>query len=254
MELLLAMPVGYTQPPIRFGLVSAHMAYRVGPGPILLGIRLPDDLQDGLMLLDCDGFDGIGDPLPCCSQILGECRRRNYRGIVCDFEGSPTECLAQLVSVLDQQCAKEGWTLYVPEQWAAYAPAARVLIPSAVTRGTLEKRLRIAMERYGPARPVLAIEWLREDLPLPTDRRGEALTQLELEDQMRRLQPATFFDRGLCAHYYTYMTPGGQAHFVLFDTPNSLRAKLSLANRLGLPAVLMAAPEVMGYLPAILDT
>lgn len=253
MELLLAMPVGYTSPPARFGLTSAHMAYRVGPGPVLLGIRLPDDLQDGLMLLDCADFDGEGDPLPCCSQILTECRHRNYQGIVCDFDQPPSDCLIQLVSTLDQQCAKEGWSLYVPEPWATHAPAARVLIPSAVTHGTLERRLRIAMERYGPARPVLAVEWLREDLPLPTDRRGEPLTQLELEDQIRRLQPATFFDRGLCAHYYTYMAPGGQAHFVLFDTPSSLRAKLSLANRLGLPAVLMAAPEVMGHLPAILD-
>ena len=253
MELLLAMPVGYTPPAVRFGLTSAHMAYRVGCGPTLLGIRLPDDLQGGLMFVDCEGFDGIGDPLPCCSQILGECRRRSYGGIVCDFDGAPTQCLSQLVSVLDQQCAKEGWMLYVPEQWAVHAPAARVLIPSAVTHGTLERRLRIAMERYGSARPVLAVEWLREDLPLPSDRRGRPLTQQELEEQMRRLQPATFFDRGLCAHYYTYMASGGQAHFVLFDTPKSLHAKLSLADRLGLPAVLMAAPEVTMHLSGILN-
>ena len=254
MELLLAMPVGHTPPPARFGLLTAHMAYRIGSGPVLLGIRLPEELQGGLMLVDCEGFDGLGDPLPCCSQILGECRRRNYSGIVCDFDGEPTACLKQMTETLDHQCAKEGWTLYVTEQLAAHAPAARVLIPSAVTNGSLERRLRVAMERYGASRPVLAVEWLRKDLPLPNDRRGDPMTQLELEDQIRRLQPATFFDRGLCANYYTYMANGGQAHFVLFDTPQSLRAKISLCNRLGLPAVLMAAPEVMGHLPAILDT
>ena len=161
MELLLALPVGHTAPPTGYGILSAHMAYRIGKGPVLLGIRLPEDLQGGLMLLDCTGFDGEGDPLPCCSQILGECRRRNYRGIICDFEGPPNPCLSQLLSVLDQYCAREGWTLHVPEGWASFAPAARVLIPSSVTVGTLERRLRGAVERYGAARPVLAVEWLR---------------------------------------------------------------------------------------------
>lgn len=251
MELLLALPVGHTAPPTHYGLLSAHMAYRIGNGPILLGIRLPDDLQGGLMLLDCVGFDGMGDPLPCCSQILGECRRRNYRGIVCDFEGPATNCLGELLSVLDQYCAKEGWALYVPEQLASHAPAARVLIPSGVTSGTLERRLRIAKERYGHARPVLAVEWLRQDLPLPTEGKGEPLTQLALESQMRRLEPAVFFDRGLCAHYYTYMN-GSQAHFVVFDTPRSIRAKIAIAEQMGLPAVLMAAPEMDGRWAEIL--
>lgn len=246
MELLLALPVGHTAPPTQYGLLTAHMAYRIGNGPTLLGIRLPDDLQGGLMYLDCLGFDGMGDPLPCCSQILGECRRRNFRGILCDFEGPPTNCLSLLLSTLDQHCAKEGWALHVPESCAAHAPSARVLIPSSVTKGTLERRLRLAKERYGPARPVLAVEWLREDLPLPSDRRGDPLSQLALEDQIRRLEPAVFFDRGLCAHYYTYRSGDGQAHFVLFDTARSLRAKIALAEQMELPAVLMAAPEIEG--------
>lgn len=244
MERLLALPVGHTAPPTRYGLFPAHMAYRIGNGPILLGIRLPDDLQGGLMYLDCVGFDGMGDPLPCCSQILGECRRRNYRGILCDFEGQSTACMRQLLAVLDQHCTKEGWSLHVPESFAAHAPGARVLIPSSVTHGTLERRLRIAKERYGEARPVLAVEWLREDLPLPSERRGDALTQLALENQIRTLEPAVFFDRGLCAHYYTYRASDGQPHFVLFDTARSVRAKLALAEQLELPAVLLAEPEV----------
>lgn len=244
MERLLALPVGHTAPPTRYGLLSAHMAYRIGNGPILLGIRLPDDLQGGLMYLDCVGFDGLGDPLPCCRQILGECQRRNFQGILCDFEGQPTACLSQLLTVLDQCCAREGWSLHVPEACAVHAPGARVLIPSAVTQGTLERRLRIAKERLGEARPVLAVEWLREDLLLPSDQRGEPLTQLALENQIRTLEPAIFFDRGLCAHYYTYRASGGQAHFVLFDTARSVRSKLALAEQLELPAVLLAEPEV----------
>lgn len=253
MELLLALPAGRPAPAERFGMICAHMAYRVGAGPRLLGIRLPDGLRGGMMLLDCDGFDGAGDPGPCCSQILGECRRRQYRGIVCDFEGPPTGCVGQLLTTLDQGCAKEGWALHVPESCAGFAPSARVLISSALTTGTLERRLRSAMERWGPTRPALAVEWLREDLLLPAEGRGDPMTQAALDDQLHRLEPAVFFDRGLCAHYYTYMARSGQAHFVLFDTPRSVRAKLALARQLGLPAALLAAPEVDSFLPAILE-
>lgn len=59
-----------------------------------------------------------------------------------------------------------------------------------------------------------------------------------------------FFDRGLCAHYYTYMK-GPQAHFVLFDTPKSIREKLETAKRLGIVAALLPQPEVEEYLEEI---
>lgn len=249
-ELLLALPAGQETGGRSRGLVPAHMAYRVGPGPKLLGIRLPQGLRGGLMLVDCAGFDGGGDPVECCRQILGECRRRSFRGIVCDFEGPPAGCLPRLVGTLDRNCSAQGWTLYVPECYALHAPGARVLIPSVLTHGTLERRLCAALERYGPERTALAVEWVREDFPLPAQGRGAPLAQERLEEQIRRLEPAVFFDRGLCAHYYTYMA-GPQAHFVLFDTPRSIREKLGLAQRLGVCAALLPQPEVEEHLEEI---
>ena len=47
------------------------------------------------------------------------------------------------------------------------------------------------------------------------------------------------------------MPRAGQAHFVLFDTPRSVRSKLDLAQRLGLYGALLAAPEVGGWLGEI---
>ena len=32
--------------------IPTHMAYRIGPGPKLLGMRLPTQLRGGVMLLD----------------------------------------------------------------------------------------------------------------------------------------------------------------------------------------------------------
>ena len=145
-ELLLALPAGRDTQGAAFGLTPAHMAYRLGLGPRLLGARLPDSLRGGLMQVDCAGFDGTGDPVGCCRQILGECRRRSFRGIVCDFEGMPAGCLGKLVEILDRNCAAQGWALYVPETLAPSAKTTRILIPSAMTHGALERRL-------GQARP-----------------------------------------------------------------------------------------------------
>lgn len=251
MELLLALPAGHAVPD-GCPVTAVHMAYRVGPGLRLLGVELPEVPPGGLMYLDCAGLEGGGDSGQCAGQIMGECRRRGCRGILCDFEGPPLPCLAELTAALDRACAGQGCMLLVPETYASHAPSALVLVSSAVTAGSLERRLRGARERWGPARPVLAAEWLREDFLLPAEGRGEALSRQELEGQLRRLQPAVFFDRGLCAHYYTYMAPGGQAHFVLFDTVRSLRAKLAVARQLELPAVLLAEPEVGPCLGEIL--
>lgn len=243
-ELLLALPGGMDSRGKAYGLTPAPMAYRIAQGPRLLGARLPAAARGGVMGLDCQGFDGRGDPLPCCRQILAECRRRGFRGILCDFEGPPAGCLPKLAGALARGCADQGWTLYVPEAYAPHAPSARLLLPSRLTSGTLEGRLRAALAHYGPERLALAVEWVREDFPLPAAGRGRPLSREELADQLRRLEPAVFFDRGLCAHYYTYMAAGGQAHFVLFDTPRSLAEKLAVAQRLGLWAALLPGPEV----------
>lgn len=246
-ELLLALPAGRDTRGRDFGLTPCHMAYRVGPGPRLLGARLSPGARGGLMQLDCAGFDGTGDPVPCCRQILGECRRRGYRGIVCDFEGPPCGCLGRLVEILDRNCAAQGWGLYAPEAYLPQAPGGRAMVPSALTRGTLERRLREALERYGPQRVALAVEWVREDFPLPAAGRGAPLAPDALEGLLHRLEPAVFFDRGLCAHYFTYMA-GPQAHFVLFDTPRSVREKLETAKRLGVIAALLPGPEAEDHL------
>ena len=249
-ELLLALPAGGLTEGESFGLTKAHMAYRVGPGPRLLGARLPDGLRGGVMQLDCAGFDGSGDPVDCCRRILSECRRRSFRGIVCDFEGAPSDCLMKLVKILDRNCAAQGWALYVPESYAASAPAGRVLISSVLTHGTLERRLSAAAERYGKERTVLAVEWVREDFPLPAGGRGRPLARPELESLIQRLEPAIFFDKGLCAHYFTYMV-GPKAYFVMFDTPRSVREKLDLANRLELRGALLPGPEIEPHLDEI---
>lgn len=250
-ELLYALPGGGRGQGKGWGLTPAHMSYRVGPGPRLVGVGLTPEIRGGAMMVSCAGDPGGGDCRLCCRQVAEECRRRGFDRVVCDFEGAPVGTLEQLARALGAQCAQAGLALYLPESYASLAPGCRVLVSSVVTSGTLARRLEQAMERWGADRVVLAVEAAAEDFPLPADGRGSPLGPERLRELMERLEPAVFFDRGLCAHYFTYMPRAGQAHFVLFDTPRSVRAKLDQAQKLGLYGALLAAPEVDSWLEEI---
>lgn len=247
-ELLYALPGGAGTDCARWGLTPAHMTYRIIPGPKLIGVGLTGSVRGGAMLIasSCEGLEG--DPAPCCRQVVAECRKRGFSRVICDFEGAPVGGAGALASALARTCAQNGLSLYLPEPFAPLVEGCRVLVSSALVTGTLEKKLRTAMERYGGERVVLAVEAVAEDFLLPASGRGTPLSPAALSALTARLEPAVFFDRGLCAHYFTYMVRGEGAHFVLFDTARSVREKLDAAQKLGIPSALLAAPQVEDWL------
>ncbi len=250
-ELLYALPPGMENAGEQWGLIPSHMAWRIVPGPRLIGVGLRPSLQGGAMYIACAEDPGPGDPLPCCRQVAAECKKRRLDKVVCDFEGVLSDHARRLAGALGKACAQNALTLYLPEELADDAPGCRVLVSSVVTSQTLERRLLAALERYGPDRVVLAVDAGACDLLLPALGPGSPMTPGALRALMERVEPAVFFDRGLCAHYFTYMVTGGEAHFILFDTPQSVRAKLDTAQRLGIPSALMAAPQVADWLEEI---
>lgn len=252
-ELLYALPGGGNRPPPEWGLTLAHMTYRVTPSLRLAGVGLTDGVRDGGMFIACPGDAEEGDTAFCCRQLAGECRRRGFTRVVCDFESPPSPALSRLVSAFGNTCAQNGLTLYLPESFAHLVPGCRVLVSSVVVSGSLQRRLERAAQNYGHERVVLAVEAAAEDFLLPASGRGTHLTPAELSALMRRLEPAVFFDRGLCAHYFTYMASGGKAHFVLFDSPRSVAEKLSAAQNAGISSALLAAPQVEGWMEEILS-
>ena len=249
-ELLYAAPTGGADC-ARWGLTPAHMTYRIVPGPKLIGVGLSGEVRGGAMLIasPCESLDG--DPAPCCRQVVGECRKRGFTRVICDFEGTPGGGGGALAAALSRTCVQNGLKLYLPEPFAPLAEGCLVLVSSALVTGTLERKLRAAMDRYGPDRVVLAVEAVAEDFLLPASGRGAPLSPAALSALMSRLEPAVFFDRGLCAHYFTYMNRGEGAHFILFDTPRSVREKLDTAQRLGVTSALLAAPQVGEWLEEI---
>lgn len=251
-ELLYALSGTTENTGAEFGLIPVHMTYEILPGPKLAGVGLTPETRGGAMLIACSGVPLAGDTQYCCRQVLGECQRRGFDRVILDFEGADTPDTQRLVSALSGSCKQRGLPLYLPEALASSADGCRVLVSSRVLSGTLESRLQTAAERWGRERVVLAIDAAAEDYPLPISGRiGVPLEREQLQVMIGRLEPAVFFDRGLCAHYFTYMAQGGQAHFILFDTARSVREKLDTAQHLGIPSALLAAPQVFGWLPEL---
>jgi hypothetical protein len=252
-KLILTAPPGCTQQAAAYGLPVGHMAYRVGPGARLLRANIPINLRGGLMVIDGGGFDGRGDAVPFCQQVLRECSVRGFDGVILDLEGQPHPLLGQIVSRLGALLSHRGWPLYVPEEYARFSDQAKVIIPSALSGGSLAQRLSEAVQCYGAGRVALGVQRTAEDFTLPSPTgSGVPLSREELSRRIQSRGAATFFSDELCAHYFTYMSRQSGAHFVLFDDAGSIRKKLHVAQGLGLDACILAWPEVDDILPQIL--
>jgi hypothetical protein len=252
-KLILTAPPGCTQQAAAYGLPVGHMAYRVGPGARLLRANLPINLRGGLMVLDGGGFDGRGDAASFCQQVLRECSARGFDGVILDLEGQPHPLLGQIVSRLGALLPRRGWSLYVPEEYAQLTDQAKVIIPSALSGGSLAQRLSEAAQRYGAGRVALGVQRTAEDFTLPSPTgSGVPLSREELSRRIQSRGAVTFFSDELCAHYFTYMSHTSGAHFVLFDNAGSIRKKLHIAQGLGLGACILAWPEVDDILAQIL--
>ena len=81
---------------------------------------------------------------------------------------------------------------------------------------------------------------------------GTPLTPEELSALREKCGAAVFFSEELCANYFSY-TAQGRAHFVLFDTAETLRRKLRLGRERGMETAFLMYPEVSDLLPELLN-
>lgn len=251
-NLILAVPPADMTAGRAHGLTLAHIAYRVGGGPHLFRANSPVPLRGGMMLIVDDGYDGRGEPSTFCREVIRECAARGYTGVICDFERY-LPALARVVAELAPMLARRGWPLYVTERYGPHSGTAKVLIPTALSGGSLRVRLEEAVSQYGANRLALAIERVAQDffLPSPTGQ-GLPLSQDELRARMEQLQPSVFFSEELCARYFTYMSRQNGAHFVLFDDAASIGKKLRLARSLDIGDALLPYPDVSDLLQSLL--
>lgn len=250
-RIILAVPTGQLTAAGAWGRPLAHLCYRVGEGPHLFRAKSPVMPQGGLMVIDGTGFSGGGEGEAFCNEVLRECAARKFTGVVCSFPGRPQGALLSTAARLGELCQSRGLECFVSEGCGGAAPTATVIIPTALSGGSLQNRLEEAQNRYGPDRVAVWVERSAEDflLPSPTGS-GTPLTMEELERRREEYGSSVFFSSELCAHYFTYMA-GEQGHFVLFDDAGSIRKKLLMARQLGITTAFLpygATAELLGEL------
>ena len=245
MQLYLAAAPCYLPEARRWGLPIAHAAYRIDIGGRLAALTMPPDVRGGLLLIT--GTDCAAPPQPdaLARDILRQCLHRSCTGVVLE-PVLPAAALAPLEAL----CRSYGRALFVPERCGNAAAEAQVVVSTALSGGTLRRRLEEACRRFGPRRVALDLACVRADFSLPAPYGdGTALTVQQLS-ALREQRPV-FFSPELCARYFTY-SEGGMTHFVLFDDADTLRRKMSLASELGIGTGFLALPEAAEALPQLL--
>lgn len=244
MQVYLSVTPGEAQSAAKYRRPLAHVAYRIGPESSLLRQSLLLQTRGGLLSVSDREAPEIADPEALCAAVLRECGRRNFQGVLLDFEEPPRPDRAAFASRLGERLAAGRRILYLPESYGAVSPAV-TLISGAVSGGSYADYLREAAGRQGSAGHLaLDLERLRMDFRLPAlTGRGSPLSAQALKELMERESPAVFFSPELCARYFTYARDG-QSHFVLFDDAETLKQKMRTATALGFSAAFLMWPEI----------
>ncbi len=230
----------------------AHVAYRVGPGSVLLRQNLLLQTKGGLLSVSDREAPFIDSPEALRDAVLRECGRRGYSGVLLDFEEAPRRDRAAFAASLAPALSASRRALFLPERYAAAAPGAVALLCTAVSGGSFSQYLQEAAARAGGAgRLALDVQRLCMDFRLPArSGEGSPLAPEDLETLMERESPAVFFSQDLCARYFTYSRDGA-AHFVLFDDADTLNQKLRLGAGMGFHAAFFMWPEVRDIAPRL---
>lgn len=249
--ILCAAP-GQTRDAARFGLTLAHMGWQLGEGMRLVDGGVSSSMRGGYMILGDAMYDGrSGDASRLADACLRECGLRSFEGVVFDFEQRTSKHLEAFIAEAAPYLKKHELDVVVPERYAGASQEAQVMVPTAMTSGSLRSRFKEGRERYGP-RMVLEMECLRRDILLPGPQSaGTPLHREELDAILSERGGVKFYSQEMCSHYFTYKDMKGNTHFVLFDDASSFRSKAQTALRYGIDRGFVLYPEVEGFLPAL---
>ena len=151
-----------------WGLPLAHMAYQLDETGQLSQAPLPPHGKGGLMLVGVPTSPaGQCDPRRAVRDILTVCQGRGFGGVILDLEQPPTRFLSQLICGLEEGLTQRKRTLFLPESYGNYSDRASIYLTSAISGGSLRRRLEEAIDIYGPHRLVLCLRRARDDFFLP---------------------------------------------------------------------------------------
>lgn len=223
---------------------AVYSAYRLGSDGRLYRAADTPDISRGFMLLSSASEELRFDDITV-SEILGECKGRGFSGVVANFSNEP---LLERLSASFQQF---GLRLIVHEELGTKFKDAWVIVSTALSGGTLKRRLTEAAELFGAERIMLDVEKICKDFVLPApDGEGRDLTREEFSKLLEKFSSSPFFSQELCCYYLTFID-GGRTHFVLYDNLSSIKNKLQLADSLNINKAMLLFRETGGILQSL---
>ncbi|MDR1065610.1 MAG: hypothetical protein LBL25_04515, partial [Oscillospiraceae bacterium] len=224
MKLYIVMPEGVSGgAPGAFDqrFTPAHISYRVRGARLY---RARNAGREGIMVLSISGYTGGGPASVLLGEIVDEVSARGFEGIVLDSGERASALHASLAGRLATAIAPR--PVFVPEALGSNAPAAYVLIRTALSGGSLARRLSDAAERFGAGRLALECDRLRMEFKLPCPEGAGTELDAGRFDELRARAKRAFFSDALCVNYF-YRGDGDSRSVVLFDDAESMRKKLA---------------------------
>lgn len=252
-NLILAVPPAYIQQALQTQLTLAFMMYKIGRGYHLFCVRDSAPTVGGYMLLDMRGLTGGGPTSTLIDELLRECARKSFQGIILEVGSKLSPSQQALAAKLSTAVIDYKLELYAPEAVAQASQSAIILLPTALSGGTFEDYIGQTIRKYGANRVALALDCVRMDFSLPSVHGvGHALTAIDLTDLMRRHHKYSFFSKDLCTNYFLYPVKSGM-HVVLYDDAFSIRKKLTVASALNIDKAILFYPHVAHIMSDILE-
>lgn len=224
------------------------LCYRVGNGPQLYRCAPPEEISGGILAAVDSNVTSWRSSGEFVKQVIRECHARNAQGFCANWSQPPSPASLHLLAQLETSLSEEGLSLYITEPYRDACDSAFVLLSTALSGGTLRRRMEDAVRRYGAGRIIMAFERMSEDFSLPSPHgKSRTLSPSELTELKNRFSTKIYTSEELCAHYFT-TKQGEQTHIILFDDADTFRQKRKLAQELELAGFLFAWEEGKGLL------
>lgn len=224
MRLYLAAPPSLLGEAGKWGLAPVHMAYRIAGGVFMRDASF--DAVGGVMALRVSG----GAPQSLARDVLRECRVRSFSGVMLESEdGTPLSPFAQALGA------------DIPVRYGSGGRSYGAFISTEVFRGSFATAVRKAAGS-APFRAAADLEvgFRLYSPPCPDGRcarltRGEAAKLLSAAGR-------SYFSEKLCLNYAAVFSRG-RARFLLFDTPESVAAKIRALKAAGIESAVLLYSE-----------
>lgn len=230
---------------------SSHLAcmgYQLAPDtPALLAPSSAPELP--CLLLLQDSTQPVYDPTPELVQMIVQYAAARHTGLLCDVSHAPTPFWQQMTAQLDAAAAEAGLSMWTTMACADVATHSKVLVPSPWMDGDYGTHLAQAAARW-PGRCVLELRPLRCKLPLPCPAGQEIVLSGQDLQAMLHADPGGIYPREDLCCMYKLLRSGDTLSLLLFDTAETMAAKVQAAEAAGFSAAIGLLQEASLFPPA----